>query len=188
MSRPFDYRADAQELLPRPFCVTAAMAIEAPVLCANPTVFFQTPLELLPCSMKPHIKIVPANSEARGHRIGRFLIQIYALDQASVLRRHRRQQSLHARANNAFFFFIRRGIQLALESCEGSIPRITATVKIDDGPPQNPVEPRLGIFLIANLIGRLQRLEQALLNRVGGKVGIAEALARKACEFINVLQ
>jgi hypothetical protein len=88
-------------------CVGAAMAIEATMLCANPAVFCETPLKLLPRPMEPHVEIAPGNSEARGHRIGRFFIQIYALQQDSILRRYYRQQPLHARANKPCFLLIR---------------------------------------------------------------------------------
>jgi hypothetical protein len=75
-----------------------------------------------------------------------------------------------------------------LEISEGSVACITAAVKIDDRSSKNLVETRLGILLVANLIGRLHCFEQALLNGIGRKLRIAKALARKAREFINVLQ
>jgi hypothetical protein len=85
----FHYTTQTTKLvLSSPFCVRAAMAIETAVFCANPAGFFEAPLKLLPSPMKPHVKIAPANPEARGHRIGRFFIQIYALQQDRILRRH----------------------------------------------------------------------------------------------------
>ena len=138
--------------------------------------------------MEPHIKIVPADAQACRHSVRRFFIKIEALDQEGILRIHRRQQSLHAGTNNALFLFIRRRIELMFEFCQGSVARITTPIQIDNRAPEDPVELGSRIVLITNLIGSLQRFEQAFLNRIGGKFRIAKALASKPNEFMNVIQ
>ena len=158
------------------------------MLCAYPAVFFETALELLPRPMDPHVEIIPADTEACGHIVRRFFVQIELSNQIGILRVHRLQQSLNARADNVLFLVIRRRIDLRRELREGSLTRIPAAVKIDDRSPKNPVEPCLGILLIANLIGRLHRFEQAFLNCIGGKFRVGQTLAREADEFTKVIQ
>ena len=164
------------------------MAIQATVLCTNSAVFFETPLKLLSSTMDPHVEIVPANTEACCHSVRRFFVQIELSNQTGVLRRHRRQQSLDARADNALFLVIRRRIDFMLEFRERSVACITAAVKIDDRSPKNPVEPCLGIFVIANLIGSFQRFEQTILNGVGGKLRITDAPAGKANKLVQMFE
>ena len=143
------------------------------MLCAYPAVLFETALKLLSRTMDPHVKIVPANTEACSHAVRRFFIQIEPSNQTGILRCHPRQQSLNAGADNTLFLGIRWRIDLMLKFCQGSLARIPASIEINDGPSQNPVEPSLGTFLVANLIDRLHRFEQAFLNCIGREFRIA---------------
>ena len=65
------------------------------------------------------------------------------------------------------------------EISEGSVACITAAVEIDGCAAQDTVEPCFRNFLVAKLVARFKRFEQALLNCIGGKFRICKTLARK---------
>ncbi len=66
--------------------------------------------------------------------------------------------------------------------------RCARALQVDDHVAQDPVEPCVETLLVVELVDLGQRLEQAVLDGIGGESGIADALAREGDELVEPSQ
>ena len=139
-------------------------------------------------AMQPHGQVVSGKAELRGDFAAIFAVQIDLLEQVAVLLRHQRQQAFEALAENTFVVVIGRFGKLLLKACQSASAGILSAVDIDNGAPENPIEPGRRGFLTFRLAISGQCFYEAFLDDVFGEVRVAQAISRKGREDLEVLQ
>ena len=143
--------------------------------------------EMLSSTVQPDGEIVSRQAKVLRSSRGILAIEIDALDQFAVVFRNSWQQSLEALAKNLFIVRIGRFRQFTLELFQCSLSRCIATVKIDDGMPQNSIKPRHGVLVTGRVIRRFEGLHKTFLNHVLRQMRITDAATGEGGEGVEIL-
>src|SRR5204862_315379 len=74
------------------------------------------------------------------------------------------------------------------EALEGSLASIGPAVKIDNGMPEDSVEPGNHVLIGRRFLLGLKRFEEAVLDEVFGEMRIADTFPGKGDEHLEILQ
>ena len=156
------------------------------MLRAHTTGLLQPFAELLPGAMMSHAKIVGGHSKGSADLFGAFVAKIQPPDQFGVIRLERGNQHFHAAADDALFFGVWCGIHFLLQPFKRGLVCRPAPIQINDGMPQDAIEPRRHAFFIAQLIGRLKSLEHTVLHHIRRQMRIVDATAHEVGELLQL--
>ena len=170
----------------RGFGGVVAGAIEATMSAAHAATPRESLAKVLPRAMQPHGDIILGKAEFGGD-FGRLLaLKVNLLNKVAILFRHHGQQPFKTLAENALVLIRWHFRKFLLESFQGPAPSPLASVDIDDGASQNPVEPlRRRLFTFWLSIGR-ECFNKAFLHDVLGQVLVAKAIARECYKHVQV--
>lgn len=143
--------------------------------------------ESLAGAVQADVQIVQRQTQRRRRVFRGCAVEIQALEQVAVLIRQAGQKPLEALAQDPFGGGIRLFGKFGLQAFERTGADIAPPIQVNDRVAQDAIEPRHRAFAVAGLVGRLQRLEEAVLHQVGGEFGVANALARERDEGVQVL-
>lgn len=166
----------------------AAGAVKAAVGAARAAVAAELLAKVFAGAVKPDGEIVFRQAKFSRNRSDIVSVEINTLKQFAILFRHGGQQSFEALTQQSFLArsgFVR---QFLFKPLKGAGAGVIAPVKVNDAAAKNPVEPRHGVRFSLWLPGRGQRLDQTFLHDILRKIRVAEALAGKCHEGLQVLQ
>jgi hypothetical protein len=163
-----------------------ARAFEASVRAARATIMRERLAKMFSRPVQPHGEVVFRKSELCRDFTRLFSVQIYLLQQLAVLRGHHGQEALQTLAEHPFLLLARRLGKFFFKSGQGAAPRLLPAVKINDGPSQNPIEPRGGFFVTVGLPVCRQGFHEAFLHHILGGVVITKAFARERHKSIQI--
>jgi hypothetical protein len=164
----------------------SAGAVQASVFATSPAIARNLFAKMFASAVKPDGEIVFGQAKFRCD-LGKFAsIEINALKQVPVLRRHGGEQSLEALAKQPLLAGGRRVGQFLLKPRQRSLARVPAAVEVNDGTAENPVEPCHGVFLFSWLSGRSECFDQAVLHNVFCQMQISNAFAGERYEGFQV--
>ena len=166
----------------------SAGAVQASVFATSPAIARNLFAKMFASAVKPDGEIVFGQAKFRCDLGKLASIEINALKQLPVLRRHGGEQSLEALAKQPLLTGGRRVGQFLLKPLQRSLARVPAAVEVNDGTAQNPVEPGHGVFLFGRLSGRSQRFDQAVLHHVFCQMQIPNALAGECHKGLQILE
>lgn len=158
------------------------------MFAARPAVARQLFAQMFARAVKPHSNIIFGQAKRSCDGGGIIAVQINTLEQITILLRHGGQQSFETLAEHTLIGSSWSRLKFTFQLFERSLACVIPAVKVNDGATQNPIEPRHCIFIVRRLLGRSQRLDEAFLHHVFSMVWVAQALARKPYERVQVFQ
>jgi hypothetical protein len=156
------------------------------MLAANMTRRLNLIAESLTCAVQSDVQVVQRQAQRHGHVLQGSAIDIYSLEQVSILFRQTGQKPLETLAQDPFSGGIRLIGEFGLQTFERTVADIAPPIQVDYRMAQNAIEPRHRAFAVRGLFGGLEGLEQAVLHEVGGQFGVAHVLARKRNKGVQV--
>jgi hypothetical protein len=163
-----------------------AGAIQATVFGTSPAIFGKRLTKVFASPVQTHREII-AGQAKRGRNLGGVLaIEVDALKQVSILVWQRWQKSLETLANYIFVFRSGRLGKFAFEFFQCLFAGCIPAVEIDDGIPENPIEPRDGILRGRWLIWGSERFDETVLHQILRQMRIADSAADKGGELVQV--
>ena len=158
------------------------------MFCADSAGLLEAFLQLLAPSVQTNPQIVYTQLQVRCDAFHRFPLQLHALDYFGVLGFESGDKKSKTATERPFVFGADRLVQFGFKCVQGPATCVPPTVSIDDGVPQDSIEPRCGRFFGIGLAVGGQRFEETVLHNVLGEFGVAETVAREGSEDLKVLQ
>jgi hypothetical protein len=158
------------------------------VFAARPASARQLFAQMFAGTVQAHNQIIFGQTKGGGNGSGIVPVQIYTLEQIAVLLRHDGKQSLETLAKQSFVLCSHSIGKLFFKLLHCALPRIATAIEVNDGATQDALKPRHRIFIVRRLLGRIQRLDEAFLHHVFSKVRVAQVLARKSDERVQVFE
>lgn len=135
-----------------------------------------------------HAQIIGRHPQRPANLFGAFIAQIQPPDQLGVIRFERGNQRFQATADNALFFGVWRGVHFMLQPFQRGLTCRSAPIQINDRTSQDAIKPRRHAFVVAQLIGRLESLEQTILHHIRRQMRITHTAARKVGELLQLCE
>ena len=158
------------------------------MLCAHPAGLLQSFAQLLAGAVMTDTKIVRAQAQRSTHFPRRLLREIQPANQFRIFRLKRGDERFDTGTSRPFFIRIRRGIYLLPDLLQGPLTHRAATIKINDRTAQYAIEPGHNIFVIPQLLGGHDCLEQTVLHRISSEFGVANASPREGGELVEFFE
>lgn len=143
--------------------------------------------ESLAGAVQPDVQVVQGQAQRHRRVFRGCAVEIHALEQVAILFRQAGKKPLEALAQDSFGSGIGLLGKFGLQAFERAVADIAPPIQVNDRVAQDAIKPRHRAFAVTRLVGRLQRLEQAVLHEVGGQFRVAHALARERDEGAQVL-
>ena len=165
-----------------------AGAVQAAVRRTKLAGLKQPLLELLPRAMEPNFQISGRNTEARRDLPGRFSIKINPAHQFRIFGLQSWQQPGHAPANDAVRFRVGRIRQFDGEPFQCLRLGRFLPIKINDGIPQDAIEPRHEFFVVAQFLPGAEGLEHRVLHHVRCQLWIVQPASGESAERREIVR
>src|SRR5262245_4926210 len=172
----------------RDFRRLTAGAVETSMSATCTTILRKGLAKMFACAMEPDGQIVLRKPELRSDFPWLLSVKVDLLEQITVLLRDHGQEAFETLAQNAFVPLARRLGKLLLKPFQRPAPSSLPAVNINDGAPENAVEPGGGLLLSFGLALRGQGLHKAFLHHVFCHVRVTETASRECHKNFQIPQ